>query len=55
MARVPRATFALLLAILPATATVIGFVVLGQVPTAQDLVGVGLVVAGVAAHRPVNA
>ena len=54
MARVPRATFALLLAILPATATVIGFAVLGQVPTGQDLVGIGLVVAGVAAHRPVS-
>lgn len=55
MARVPRATFALLLAILPATATVIGFVVLAQVPTAQELVGVGLVAVGVATHRPVSA
>lgn len=50
MARLPRATFALMLAILPATATGIGLVVLGQVPTAQDLIGIGLVIAGVALH-----
>lgn len=52
MARLPRATFALMLALLPATATVIGFAVLNQVPTAQELIGVGLVIAGVAAHQP---
>jgi inner membrane transporter RhtA len=51
MARLPRATFALMLALLPAAATVIGLVVLGQVPTRRDLIGVGLVVAGVALHR----
>ena len=51
MARLPRATFALMLAILPATATAIGLVVLGQVPTLQDLVGIVLVAAGVALHR----
>ncbi len=48
MARLPRATFALMLAILPATATGIGLLVLGQVPTVQDLLGIGLVVLGVA-------
>jgi len=32
MARLPRSTFALMLAILPATATGIGLIVLGQVP-----------------------
>jgi inner membrane transporter RhtA len=52
MARLPRATFALLLALLPATAMVMGLVVLRQVPTARDLAGVGLVVAGVVLHRP---
>jgi len=52
MARLPRATFALMLALLPATATAVGLVVLGQVPTGQDVLGVGLVVAGVALHRP---
>jgi len=52
MARLPRATFALLLALLPATATVIGVVVLGQVPSLWEMVAIGLVVAGVAIHRP---
>jgi inner membrane transporter RhtA len=51
MARLPRATFALMLAILPATATVIGLLVLGQVPTLQDLLGIALVIAGVALHQ----
>jgi inner membrane transporter RhtA len=51
MARLRRATFALMLAILPATATVIGLIVLGQVPTLQDLLGIGLVIAGVALHQ----
>jgi inner membrane transporter RhtA len=51
MARLPRATFALMLALLPAAATVIGLVILGQVPTARDLLGIGLVIAGVALHR----
>lgn len=51
MARLPRATFALMLAILPATATTIGLVVLHQVPTLQDLLGIALVAAGVALHR----
>jgi len=51
MARLPRATFALMLALLPAAATIIGLIVLRQVPTAADLAGVGLVVAGVAVHR----
>jgi len=51
MARLPRATFALMLSILPATATVIGFVVLHQAPGLRDLLGVGLVMLGVALHR----
>jgi inner membrane transporter RhtA len=51
MARLPRATYALMVALLPATATVVGLVVLGQVPTPPELAGVGLVVAGVALHR----
>jgi inner membrane transporter RhtA len=49
MARLPRATFALLLSLLPATASVIGLVVLRQVPAALE--AVGLVIAGVALHR----
>jgi inner membrane transporter RhtA len=51
MARLPRATYALLVALLPATATVIGVVVLAQVPSAAEAVGVGLVVGAVALHR----
>jgi inner membrane transporter RhtA len=51
MARLKRSTFALMLALLPAAATVIGFVVLGQVPTLQDLVGITLVITGVAVHH----
>ncbi len=55
MARLPRATYALLVALLPATATVIGLAVLAQVPTAPEVLGVALVVAGVALHRPRDA
>jgi inner membrane transporter RhtA len=51
MARLSRGTYALMVALLPATATVIGIVVLTQVPTAMELLGVALVVAGVAVHR----
>ena len=54
MARLPRATFALMLALLPATATVVGLVVLSQVPTPRDLAGVGLVIVGVALHQEVS-
>jgi inner membrane transporter RhtA len=51
MARLERATYALLVSLLPATATVIGVLVLGQIPTAVEVAGVALVVAGVAIHR----
>ncbi len=51
MARLPRATFALLLSLLPATATVIGLLVLRQVPSPAELLGVALVIGGVALHR----
>jgi inner membrane transporter RhtA len=51
MARLPRATYALMVSLLPATATVIGIVVLGQLPNATEVAGVALVVAGVAVHR----
>jgi inner membrane transporter RhtA len=51
MARLPRASFALMLALLPMLATIIGAVMLRQLPTARDLLGIALVVAGVALHR----
>jgi len=51
LARLPRATYALMISLLPAVATVIGLVVLAQIPSATEAAGVALVVAGVAAHR----
>jgi inner membrane transporter RhtA len=51
MARLPRATFALMLALLPVFATIIGAIVLRQLPTGQDLLGIALVVTGVALHQ----
>jgi inner membrane transporter RhtA len=51
MARLPRASFALLLSLLPATASAIGCVVLRQIPSAGEAMGIGLVIAGVALHR----
>ena len=55
MSRLPRASFALLLALLPATATIVGAVVLAQIPTLRDLIGVALVMVGVALHKPAPA
>lgn len=51
LARMARSTYALLVALLPATATVIGIVVLRQLPSLAELAGVGLVVLSVALHR----
>ncbi len=55
MSRLPRATFAFLLALLPATATIIGAIVLAQIPTVRDIIGIALVMIGVAVHRPPKA
>ncbi len=52
MARLPRATFALMLTLLPATATVVGMAVLAQVPTRADIAGILLVAMGVGLHKP---
>ncbi len=52
MSRLPRASFALMLALLPATATVIGAIVLAQIPAMKDVLGVLCVMAGVAVHKP---
>ncbi|PXX57596.1 inner membrane transporter RhtA [Nocardia tenerifensis] len=51
MARLRRSTFALMLSILPAVATVIGVAVLGQIPGIQELAGIALIVAGVSMHQ----
>ncbi len=52
MRRLPRASFALLLSLLPASAAVIGLLVLRQVPSAAETFGLLLVIGGVALHRP---
>jgi inner membrane transporter RhtA len=46
--RIGQARFAVLLALLPATATVVGLVGLAQLPTVLEFVGIGAVVAAVA-------
>jgi inner membrane transporter RhtA len=51
MARLPRSTYALFVALLPATATVIGVVVLRQLPSLADVAGIALVMLGVSLHR----
>jgi inner membrane transporter RhtA len=51
MARLSRAAYSLMVALLPATATVIGLVVLAQVPTPAEAAGVALVVLAMALRR----
>jgi inner membrane transporter RhtA len=51
MSRLPRATFALLLSLLPAFATIIGVLVLGQFPKLTELAGIGMIIGGVAVHQ----
>ena len=55
MARLKRSTYAVLVSLLPATATIVGLIVLGQMPTPVEIVGVGLVIAAVALHRDAEA
>lgn len=45
---IPVRRFSVLLALLPVTAAVFGMIFLGQVPTTVDVVGIGLVLLGVA-------
>jgi inner membrane transporter RhtA len=52
MARLPRGTFALLLALLPAMAAVIGLLILGQRLWPSEFSGIAMIAAGVALHRP---
>jgi inner membrane transporter RhtA len=51
MARLPRATFALWLALLPASATLIGIIVLHQIPMWIEVIGILFVAAGIALHQ----
>ncbi len=45
LVRLPRARFALLLSLLPATAAIVGAVILGQLPGGLEVAGIALVVA----------
>jgi inner membrane transporter RhtA len=51
MARLSRATYSLMVSLLPATAVVIGVLVLAQIPSMVEIGGVALVVAAMAVHR----
>ncbi|HEX2241042.1 MAG TPA: EamA family transporter [Actinomycetota bacterium] len=51
LARLARSTYALFVSLLPATATVVGIVVLRQVPSVVEVAGICLVIAGVAVHQ----
>lgn len=51
MARLSRSTYALMVALLPATAVAVGVIVLAQIPRPIELAGVALVVVAVALHR----
>jgi inner membrane transporter RhtA len=51
--RIPRARYAFLLALLPVTATLTGLVALHQIPDAIEVLGIALVVVGIAvSERP---
>ena len=54
MRRLPRARFALLLALLPATAAIVGAIILGQVPTVLEALGIALVVAAASLRSHVD-
>jgi inner membrane transporter RhtA len=51
MARIKRSTYAVMVSILPATAVIIGAIVLQQIPNLIEIAGVCLVVAAVGVHR----
>jgi inner membrane transporter RhtA len=55
MARLPRATFALLLSLLPASATAIGIIVLRQIPSLVEIIGILFVAVGIALHQESDA
>ena len=51
MARMRRSTYALMVALLPATATVIGVLALRQIPSPVEVAGVVAVGVAIAVHR----
>ena len=52
MRRIDPHRFALLQALLPVTATLVGLAALAQVPSGQEVFGIGLVILAIAAGRP---
>jgi inner membrane transporter RhtA len=54
MRRLPRARFALLLALLPATAAIVGAIILGQVPGVLEATGIALIVAAASLRSHIN-
>jgi inner membrane transporter RhtA len=54
MARLPRASFALMLSLLPAIAAMTGAIVLRQIPSLVEFAGIALVILGVGLHRPAD-
>ncbi len=55
MARLEHSTFALLLSLLPASAALIGVIVLRQIPRLPEVAGMLLVAGGVALHKETEA
>ena len=55
MSRLPRSSYAFLLALLPATAAIIAVIVLRQIPSGLDVIGVLLVMMGVGHPQTSNA
>jgi inner membrane transporter RhtA len=51
MRRLARATYALMVALLPATATVIGVLILTQVPAPTEILGVVLISVAIVIHQ----
>jgi inner membrane transporter RhtA len=51
MARLSRSSFALLLSLLPATASLVGILVLRQILRVSEIVGICLVMVAVGIHR----
>jgi len=52
MARLSRESFVILLSLLPASAAVVGAIVLHQLPTFMNALGIAMVMIGLAIHRP---
>ncbi len=55
MARLPRSSFALMMALLPASAVVVGALVLRQLPGPTEWAGIALVIVGLRLHRTASA